>query len=77
MSAKYFKLIWRSLLRERQFSVLNLIGLSTGLACALLIWLWVNNERSTTEKLPGEEYSTCGYFPSSPSSSSLSRALIS
>jgi ABC-type antimicrobial peptide transport system permease subunit len=46
MSANYFKVIWRSLLRERQFTLLNLIGLSTGLACALLIWLWVNNERS-------------------------------
>jgi ABC-type antimicrobial peptide transport system permease subunit len=46
MPGKYFKPIWRSLLRERQFSLLNLIGLSTGLACALLIWLWVNNERN-------------------------------
>jgi ABC-type antimicrobial peptide transport system permease subunit len=46
MPANYLKLIWRSLRRERQFSLLNLIGLSIGLACALLIWLWVNNERN-------------------------------
>ncbi len=37
---------WRNLLRDRQFSLLNLIGLSTGLTCALLIYLWVSDERS-------------------------------
>ncbi|MBL7698624.1 MAG: ABC transporter permease [Chitinophagaceae bacterium] len=36
----------RSLLRDRQFSFLNIAGLSTGLACALLIFFWVKHERS-------------------------------
>ncbi|MGC4035826.1 MAG: ABC transporter permease [Chitinophagaceae bacterium] len=39
-----FKIAWRNLLKDRQFTLLNLIGLSTGLACTLLIFLWVNDE---------------------------------
>jgi len=39
-----FKIAWRSLLKDRQSSVLHLVGLSTGLACALLIYLWVSDE---------------------------------
>jgi len=46
MLKNYFKLAWRNLIRDRQFTLLNLIGLSTGLACALLIFLWVNDELS-------------------------------
>ena len=41
-----FKLAWRNLVKDRQFTFLNLIGLSTGLACALLIYLWVHDELS-------------------------------
>ena len=44
MISNYFKIAWRNLLKERQFTLLNLIGLSTGLACTLLIYLWVNDE---------------------------------
>ncbi len=39
-----FKIAWRYLRKDRQFSLLNLIGLSTGLACAVLIFIWVNDE---------------------------------
>src|SRR5260221_7892396 len=41
-----FKLAWRNLVKDKQFTFLNLIGLSTGLACALLIYLWVSDELS-------------------------------
>jgi ABC-type antimicrobial peptide transport system permease subunit len=44
MLGNYFKIIWRNLVKDRQFTILNLAGLSTGLACALLIWLWVADE---------------------------------
>src|SRR5664279_5801543 len=40
------KLAWRNLAKDRQFTFLNLLGLSTGLACALLIYLWVHDELS-------------------------------
>jgi len=42
----YFKIAWRNLIKDKQFSVLNLLGLSTGLACVLLIYLWVSDELS-------------------------------
>jgi putative ABC transport system permease protein len=35
---------WRYFLKDRSFSLLNLVGLSTGLACALLIYCWANDE---------------------------------
>ncbi|HTR28604.1 MAG TPA: ABC transporter permease [Puia sp.] len=38
------KYAWRYLLKDRQFSFLNIIGLSTGLACTILIYLWVKDE---------------------------------
>ena len=44
MFENYLKIAWRNLLKDRQFSFLNLVGLSTGLACALLIWLWITDE---------------------------------
>ena len=38
------KIAWRNLVKDRQFTFLNLLGLSTGLVCTLLIYLWVNDE---------------------------------
>src|ERR1700740_3320510 len=38
------KIAWRNLLKDRQFSFLNIVGLSTGLACTFLIYLWVSDE---------------------------------
>ena len=46
MFKNHFKIAWRNLVKDRQFSLLNLIGLATGLACALFIFMWVNDERS-------------------------------
>jgi putative ABC transport system permease protein len=38
------KIAWRNLKRDRQFTLLNLLGLSTGLACTLLIYFWIHDE---------------------------------
>lgn len=46
MIKNYFKIAWRNLVKDGHFSFLNVMGLSLGLACALLIWLWINDERS-------------------------------
>ncbi|MGB3586802.1 MAG: ABC transporter permease, partial [Tunicatimonas sp.] len=41
-----FLLIYRNFTRFRSTFFINLIGLSSGLACALFIFLWVNDELS-------------------------------
>ncbi|SEW37974.1 ABC transporter permease [Chitinophaga arvensicola] len=46
MFRNYLKIAWRHLLKNRRFTLLNLIGLSTGLAGTLLICLWVYDEGS-------------------------------
>ncbi|MBS1597378.1 MAG: ABC transporter permease [Bacteroidetes bacterium] len=46
MFRNYFKIAYRNLIRDRQFTLLNMVGLSTGLACALLIYLWLTDEMS-------------------------------
>lgn len=46
MFRNHLKIAWRTLLKDRQFILLNVLGLSVGIACALLIYLWVNDEMS-------------------------------
>jgi putative ABC transport system permease protein len=46
MLQNYFKTALRSLWKQRGFSSINLIGLALGMACSLLILLWVQDERS-------------------------------
>src|SRR6202000_1908603 len=38
----------------RQFALLNILGLSTGLACAILIFVWVSDERSIDKYNAGD-----------------------
>src|SRR5260221_5118401 len=42
----YFKIGLRSLVRNKSYSVINIFGLSVGIASSILIMLWVQNERS-------------------------------
>ena len=44
MLRSFFKITLRKLMKDRQFTMLNLIGLSTALACTFMIYLWVNDE---------------------------------
>lgn len=46
MLFQYLKLSWRNLLKNRQFSALNILGLSSGLAIALLLILYIRDEKS-------------------------------
>lgn len=46
MWSSYLKVAARSLLRHRGYSAINLAGLTAGLACAVLILLWVQDEMS-------------------------------
>jgi putative ABC transport system permease protein len=46
MIKNYFKIAWRSLLKQKGFSFINIFGLATGMACSLLIFLFVKDETS-------------------------------
>ncbi len=46
MFKSYFKIGWRSLLRNKSYSFINISGLAMGMAVATLIGLWVNDELS-------------------------------
>ncbi|HVW95081.1 MAG TPA: ABC transporter permease [Mucilaginibacter sp.] len=46
MFRNYLKIAFRNLKKDKQFTLLNMIGLSAGIACTLLIYLWVHDELS-------------------------------
>lgn len=46
MFKNYFKTTCRNLLRHKLFTGLNIFGLATGMACSILIFLWVQDELS-------------------------------
>ena len=46
MLKNYFKIALRNLQRHKAYSLLNISGLAIGMACSILILLWVRNELS-------------------------------
>ncbi|HEV2482800.1 MAG TPA: ABC transporter permease [Puia sp.] len=52
MLLNYFKTAWRIIVRSKWYSVLNIMGLATGMAVTLLIGLWVYDQYSYDRFLP-------------------------
>src|SRR5437868_13119770 len=52
MFSNYFKTAWRNLIKNKAYSILNIMGLAVGMAVALLIGLWSYNEYSFDRFLP-------------------------
>src|SRR6476646_1503334 len=46
MFKNYFKTMWRGLLKNKFYSSINILGLTIGMASAILILLWIQNEMS-------------------------------
>ncbi len=46
MLRSYLKIAWRNLWKNKTFSLINILGLALGMACSLLIMLWVQYELS-------------------------------
>ena len=44
MIKNYFKIAWRNLLRSKVYSLINILGLATGMAVAMLIAFWIKDE---------------------------------
>lgn len=47
MFKNYFKTAWRNFAGNKTHSFINVAGLAAGLACSLLIMLWIQSEKST------------------------------
>lgn len=52
MFINYFKTAWRNLRRNKTFSILNIAGLAIGIACAGLIFLWVEYNITFNHSIP-------------------------
>ena len=52
MIRNYLKIAWRNMRNNKVYSALNIVGLATGMAVALLIGLWVFNQYSYDRFLP-------------------------
>lgn len=46
MIKSYFKIAFRNLLRQKSYSIINITGLAIGMACSIIIFLWVQDELS-------------------------------
>ncbi len=46
MFRSYFKITWRNILRHKGFSLINISGLAVGMACCILIMMYVTEELS-------------------------------
>lgn len=46
MTRAYLLVAWRDLKKNRAYTIINILGLSTGLACGILVLLFVQNELS-------------------------------
>lgn len=46
MFRNYLKITFRNLIKNKTYSLINILGLSVGLACAIIIYLWVQDELS-------------------------------
>src|SRR5580698_6060875 len=77
MLKNYVKVAWRNLTRNRVSSIINISGLAIGLACVLLIGMYVKDElsydrffkdanriyRVNTHELMGNDEFTAGHTP--------------
>ena len=46
MLRNYFKIAWRNIAYNKSFSAINILGLALGMACSLIILLWIQDEFS-------------------------------
>jgi ABC-type antimicrobial peptide transport system permease subunit len=52
MLKSYFKIAWRNLLKSKIYSFINIAGLASGMAVAMIIGLWIYDEVSANKHFP-------------------------
>ncbi len=55
MLTNYLKIAWRNLLRNKAYSIINIVCLALGLSCSLAIGLWVQDELSFNKSYPNAD----------------------
>lgn len=65
MIENYFKLTWRNIKANKVLSFLNILGLTSGLFCFLLIYLWISSENSVNKYHTNSEALYSVYLTSS------------
>jgi putative ABC transport system permease protein len=65
MFKNFFKTAWRNLVNNKVYSALNILGLATGMAVALLIGLWVYYQFSYDRFLPEYQQVYVAYYRTS------------
>ena len=55
MFKNYFKIAWRSMVRQKLYASINILGLAVGLTCFILTFLYVNHEFSYDWFYPNAE----------------------
>ena len=46
MFNNYIKIAFRNFKKQKGFSFINIVGLGVGIACCVLIFLWIQNQMS-------------------------------
>ena len=49
MIRNYLKIAWRNLAKSKVYSFINVFGLAVGMAVAMMIGLWINDELSANK----------------------------
>lgn len=67
MMSNYFRILFRNLTRNKTFSIINILGLSIGIAACIIIYLYVAHELSYDKyhKKGDRIYRLISYYPSS------------
>src|SRR6478609_8861400 len=55
MFRSYFKIAMRNLIKNRIYGIINILGLATGMAVALLIAFWIIDEISFDRTFPNSD----------------------
>lgn len=79
MYKNYFKVTWRNLLRQKLYASINIVGLAIGITCFILIYFFVDHERSydlfydnvdniyhVYEHVPEDKYRGSNFYAATP-----------
>ena len=55
MLKNYLTIAWRNILKYKGISLINVAGLALGMACSLLIFIWVDGEMKTDRSQPNAD----------------------